>query len=156
MQTFGDLQDFLSENGPFNALIGFSEGAAVAASLLVHEARRTYDFGNAPAWNCAIFFSAGYLTDPNDMLDSGVIRQMNAADDGTVIKIPTAHIWSEQDALVGFGEKLSKMCDNSTKEEFIHSLGHQVPGAKTEDGLSETLRAIERTVERALVEERIR
>jgi hypothetical protein len=125
----------------------------VAASVLVHQERRANDLGLGKNWRCAIFFSAGYLTDPDDAQDAGIVRQMNPAVDGVVIRIPTAHIWSKADACVGYGERLSNMCDASTKEEVVHDLGHQIPGSRSEENLPVVVRAIERTVERALSNE---
>jgi hypothetical protein len=36
-----------------------------------------------------------------------------------------------------------------TKEEFIHDLGHTIPGAQSGEGVPETVCVIRRTIDRA-------
>jgi hypothetical protein len=63
---------------------------------------------------------------------------------------PLSGLWTSSG--MGDPEKLHQslfqLC-NDERELFSHQLGHEVPGAKSAEGLSGALRAIERTIERA-------
>jgi hypothetical protein len=138
------LLDMVQSEGPFDGLMGFSEGGAVAAFMLIEDARHHFaDF------KCGIFFSAAPPFDP-DVVRNGVLRWIDPATDGILLTIPTAHIWSAvADVNSEKARSLSGICDDSVKEVFIHSLGHAVPGSKSEEALAGTLRVIEHTIENA-------
>lgn len=125
--------------------MGFSEGGTVAAFMLTEDKRRP--FGD---FKCAIFFSAGPPPDP-DAVRSGIIRHVDPVTDGVVLEIPTAHIWSDIVEIdsVRAHRPLAQLCDEELRQEFIHDLGHDVPGSKLTRGLEGALRAIEHTIETA-------
>ncbi|KAI9691979.1 MAG: hypothetical protein M1820_009631 [Bogoriella megaspora] len=150
-QVIDDLQAFIQLEGPFDGIVGFSEGGALAASLLLYyERRKTSGDQTLPKFNCAVFICSGDLVDPDDVLTKTIIRKVNFAADGHVIEIPTAHILSEEDDLYpGSGQSMRTLCEPSLREEFVHQLGHQVPGALSNDGVFEAARAIQRTIHRA-------
>ena len=58
------LYDIMERDGPFDGIIGYSEGATVAATLLLHEQRRFETHGIEPMFKCALFF-AGVRCSPN-------------------------------------------------------------------------------------------
>lgn len=137
--------DFVKTQGPFDGLMGFSEGGTVAAFMLIEDMR--HPFGE---FKCAIFFSAAPPPDP-DAVRSGIVRHVDHATDGVLLKIPTAHIWSnvvEIDSTRAH-RPLAQLCDEELRQEFIHDLGHDVPGSKSNQGLDGALRAIEHTIETA-------
>jgi predicted esterase len=148
---YHNLKTLVSEEGMFDGVIGFSEGAAVAASLIVDHIRRTTAQESTPfAFKLAIFFCAANPVDA-DAVQRGSIELLDPGREGEVIAIPTAHIWARNDDVhPGFGQRLSALCSASTKEEYVHDLGHTIPGAQSGEGVSETTRVIRRTVERAL------
>jgi predicted esterase len=127
--------------------MGFSEGGAVAAWMLIENSKHPLTFGS---FKCAVFFSAAVPFDP-DVVRTGVIKPFDPAIENEVIKIPTAHIWSnEGDVNVEGAQSLATLCDAEHREIFVHSLGHNVPGSKADsEALTGTLRVIERTIERA-------
>ncbi len=159
------LVDIVESQGPFDGLMGFSEGGIVAAMLLVEDSRRPF-----AGFKCGIFFSAAPPLDPDD-IRNGTARCLNPATDGVAVKIPTAHIWSSKTAEAGFGqlpsplahlwsgagwenpervhEALARLCNERLCEVFMHDLGHGVPGSTSDQGLRGTLRAIEHTIENA-------
>ncbi|KAL6805518.1 serine hydrolase domain-containing protein [Trichoderma sp. SZMC 28012] len=160
------LVDFIANNGPFQGIMGFSEGGIVAAMLLAEDARQAF-----AGFQCGILLSAAPPLDPAGIhREPATLRCLNPAVDGAVIRVPTAHIVGACEPfarllpvsplaglLVSGGmedpEKLHKLlfqlCDEDGRELFIHPLGHEVPGAKSVEGLSGTIRVIERTIERA-------
>ncbi|KAI8626580.1 hypothetical protein F5Y19DRAFT_220925 [Xylariaceae sp. FL1651] len=143
---YHDLLDLVKAQGPFDGLMGFSEGGAVAAWMLLENSRHPLTFGS---FKCAIFFSAAVPFDP-DVVRSGIVRAVDPLVYGGVIKIPTAHIWSdEKDVNAKHAQSLTSLCDAGLRETFVHSLGHNVPGSKSDEALSGTLRVVEHTIERA-------
>lgn len=125
--------------------MGFSEGGGVASFLLIEDARRP--FGN---FRCAIFFSSAAPFDP-DYLQRGIVRSADRTSDGIVeIKIPTAHMWSSTgDESSESASVVARMSAKGLREEFVHDLGHDIPGAKSDRGLSKAVRIIEHTIEKA-------
>ncbi|GAP86940.2 putative duf341 domain protein [Rosellinia necatrix] len=144
---YHDLLDVVHSQGPFDGLMGFSEGAAVAAWMLIENANHPLTFGPL---QCAIFFSAGVPFHP-DVVRTGIVRPVDPAIEGEMVQIPTAHIWSdENDVNCEAAQSLASLCSANVRETFVHTLGHNVPGSKSDSGtLVGALRAIERTIERA-------
>ncbi|ORY58511.1 serine hydrolase FSH [Pseudomassariella vexata] len=139
-----DLLDLIRSEGPFDALMGFSEGGAVAALLLVTDARHS-----VASFQCAIFFSAAPPFDPDD-LQKGELRWVNADTDGEIIKIPTAHMWSREGDVNSIkSQHLVGLCEREGRETYVHGLGHDVPGAKSEKDLAGAVRVIEHVIENA-------
>jgi predicted esterase len=142
-----NIEDFIEEEGPFDGLFGFSEGAAVAATFIIHQSRRL----NQPEdrIKCAVFFCGGIPEDP-DCLARGMIRSLDPEQDGEIIDIPTAHIWAENDiSYPNNGRKLFGLCRKDARESYVHQLGHSIPGSTSNKGLSETVRVIQRVFEYA-------
>jgi hypothetical protein len=155
--------DYVQSSGPFDGVMGFSEGAIVAAMLLVEDARRTF-----AGFRCTFFFSG---VPPPNLTTSGMIRAVDATDGAPhTVCIPTAHMWSDcspqvQDGLrlltplaplfdqnadsSALHESLARLCDEGNREVFQHDLGHDLPGANSTHGLAGTVRTMERTIERA-------
>ncbi|KAI0875890.1 serine hydrolase FSH [Hypoxylon argillaceum] len=144
---YHDLLDIVNNQGPFDGLMGFSEGGAVAAWMLIENSRHPLTFG---PFKCAIFFSAAVPFDP-DVVRSGIVKPVDPAIEGEMIKIPTAHAWSsENDVNEKAAQSLASLCSAKVRETFVHTLGHNVPGSKSDsEALAGALRIIERTIERA-------
>ena len=80
------LVKIMQERGPFDAIIGYSEGATVAATLLLHEQRRFKKKGITPMFKYAIFFAGWPPVDPDT-------HHMILSDESdAMIEIPTCHI----------------------------------------------------------------
>ncbi|KAF6789998.1 hypothetical protein CSOJ01_14672 [Colletotrichum sojae] len=164
------LKDAAQSQGPFDGVVGFSEGGIVAATLLVEDARWPF-----AGFRCGILFSAAPPLDPDD-LRSGIVRCMDPVRDGAVVRVPTAHIYSHEmdvaaskgQACVGGNVKsplhelwaqaglntpehihasLARLCDES--HVFVHDQGHRVPGSRSREALRGALRAIDRTIQSA-------
>lgn len=58
------LFDIMEKEGPFEGIIGYSEGATVAGTLLLAEQRRREKLGIQPMIKCAIFFAGWPPLDP--------------------------------------------------------------------------------------------
>src|SRR5262249_33193907 len=145
-RVYHDICSFVISQGPFDGLVGFSEGASVAATILIEDARRNnHDLG----LKCAVLFCGMPPVDLNlDLI--GKARLFSPEVDGVMIHVPTAHIYSLAGKVCpGMGADLARMCYEDTREVFIHNLGHDIPGSGSDESLREAVRVIERTVEMA-------
>jgi dienelactone hydrolase len=80
------LYRIMREDGPFEGIIGYSEGATVAATMLLHEQRRFEITGIPPMFKCALFFAGWPPMNPD--LDAIVL----ADESDLTITIPTCHV----------------------------------------------------------------
>jgi hypothetical protein len=145
-QAYHDFRTFIQIKGPFDGLLGFSEGASVAATILIEDARRQCA---SLKIRCAIFFCGVSPLDLDFDGTNGGIRLLEPATDGVLLHIPTAHIWcddSEWPTILG--KDLATLCDASMSEHVVHKLGHNIPGSRSEQALRDTVRAVRRTIER--------
>lgn len=85
-RTLEYLYEVMEQNGPFDGIVGYSEGATIAATLLLHEQLREANEGRQPMFRCALFFGGWPPMTP--MLDGLVL----ADESDLVIEIPTCHI----------------------------------------------------------------
>lgn len=80
------LYHIMEEDGPFDGIIGYSEGATVASTLLLHEQRRFETLGIPPMFKCALFFAGWPPMTPE-------LNEIVLADESELtINIPTCHI----------------------------------------------------------------
>ena len=137
----------MEEEGPFDGIIGFSQGAALAATYLL---RFSQEKPHEPLpFKCAIFFSGGVPIDLR-ALDQGKISFIDPKLTGTLLRLPTAHIWAHNDTVVpGGGEMLSMLCDDLYKNVYIHGEGHAIPGARAKEAVQGAVKAIKRTIDQA-------
>ncbi|CAG8952792.1 hypothetical protein HYFRA_00009038 [Hymenoscyphus fraxineus] len=151
LTLYNDLKILVEDEGPFDAVMAFSEGAAVAASLIVDHIRCTSAGEFSPfGFKCAIFLCSANPLDASE-IQKGKLRLLSSDIDGRLIQIPTAHIWTpEDDVHPGFGMTLTKLCASDLMENHVHDLGHTIPGAQSDKGVPEAVRAIRRTLERAM------
>lgn len=146
------FEDYVAEEGPFDAVMGFSQGGGLAASFLIHRMQQNAEHEREfPTFRCAIFFSGGEPEDPSGVITGSDRRFMNYDADGEVIEIPTAHIWGKNDELYPtYGPVLSKICKASDREDFVHDGGHIIPGPRDPAAVAGSIRAIKRTLGRAM------
>ena len=118
-----DLDRFnklLDSEGPFDAVLGFSLGACVAATLLEDNIRRSRDKGVPSMFKMAIFLCG---CPPFDLRNSGLLLADTA---GKVFQLPTVHVIGSADPLIDFALALYNLCDPDTAEIFDHGRGHQL------------------------------
>lgn len=131
-------------------MISFSHAGVLATAFLIREAK-LYPTKHLldPTFKVAIFFSSVQAVDPVLLMESGTQKFLNASD-GTLIRIPTAHIWGKDDVTWGTESKsVAGICDPEKRMIFIHSGGHEIPGAKAKSDLYGAVHSIRRTVDAA-------
>jgi hypothetical protein len=145
-KALDDMTEFLKLEGPYDGLIAFSLGGALAATWLLRQAQL---YPNVPLpVKCAVFLSAGAAVDLASLQRGEVALQ--TVDDLYLRGFPTAHIWGRNDELwADRSERLCGMCDPQDRVVFLHEEGHSVPGTRAKEALLGCVRAIRRTVGRA-------
>ncbi|KAL2265958.1 hypothetical protein VTJ83DRAFT_5310 [Remersonia thermophila] len=118
------LLKIMQEQGPFDGIIGYSEGATVAATLLLHEQRRFKRKGIKPMFKYAIFFAGWPPVDPDrhNIILSDESEEM--------IEIPTCHIIGSLDPYVHGSLALYNVCNPDDAYIFDHAKGHTLPRDK--------------------------
>ena len=145
-----NLDQYIALEGPFDGVLAFSQGASLAATLMIRRATQKEANPLVPPFNCAIFFSAAFPLDYAALLHSQ-IEEVSLSSRGEVITTPTAHIWGENDGKYrDMSDRLSKLCRQELKTEFIHSSGHEIPSSGSKDAVISAVNAIRRTITRAL------
>ncbi|OCK83580.1 hypothetical protein K432DRAFT_290762 [Lepidopterella palustris CBS 459.81] len=114
------VEEALESEGPFDGVIGFSQGAALAASIMLH---RSMAFETLP-FRFAIFLCSGLPFSP---LPS-TVRRMHPQLDQARIDIPTADMYGKQDTeYYDQSKNLVKFCNPASCFTVEHPGGHEVP-----------------------------
>lgn len=97
-----------------------------------------------------------FLGPPLKLVDvgfpAGTIRLLDPKADGILLDVPTAQIWSQSGVISrGMDQTLLQLSTEEVKEDLVHGLGHDVPGASSDEALGSAVLVIERTIERARV-----
>ncbi|KAL3473498.1 serine hydrolase FSH [Aspergillus californicus] len=134
----------IDREGPFDAVMGFSQGAALAYSMILHHAEKNGPSA-PPLFEAAVFICAG---SPYEL--SGRTTATMPESGGFPVTIPTAHIVGKLDSLYAQGMKLYGLCEPSKSEIYDHGSKHTIPfDAKNNDAM---VGVIERVIERAAKE----
>ena len=147
-KALSDLERYVAEEGPFDGVMAFSVGGTLAAALIISKLNEYQGRNIHPPFKCALFLSGGAPFDPAAALRDD-IRNIGATE-GELIQIPTAHIWGSNDELAkSTSVVLSDLCDLRLRTVFVHHLGHDVPGARSQQALNGAVRAIRRTIDQS-------
>ncbi|KAI1778352.1 serine hydrolase-domain-containing protein [Hypoxylon cercidicola] len=126
----------IDDDPEIDGLIGYSEGAMMAACICAEENKRWEEMGVPRRIKFAIFFAG---TPPLVREGSGFAAKL-ADEHGTVIKIPTFHVFGSNDPLVYSSVALYNCCDPDAAQLYDHGLGHLVPrDADNVEQLGDTL-----------------
>ena len=110
------------EEGPFDCILGYSEGAIAAATYVVDvlEKCAAGDDKIVPP-KCAVFFSGTNAYDPNGK------GWLHADKCGQVITIPTCHFFAHHDPQAFLAVGLYHLCDEEVASMLDHGRGHTIP-----------------------------
>ncbi|OCL14367.1 hypothetical protein AOQ84DRAFT_371348 [Glonium stellatum] len=118
------LYRIMEEEGPFEGIIGYSEGATVAATLLLNEQHRFEVKGIPPMFKCALFFAGWPPMNPE-------LNAMVLSDESDLtIDIPTCHVIGSLDPYLAGSIALYNICDPHSAYLFDHAKGHTLPRDK--------------------------
>ena len=108
-----------SDMGPFDSLLGFSEGAMVAAQILL-EQERTW---TQHSFKCAVFFSG---VPP---ARGGNAGSYLADECGQLLRSPTVHFFGAKDPGKHASVALANLCTSDNAVIYDHGHGHEIPRA---------------------------
>lgn len=141
-QAMDYLYQIIEEEGPFDGIIGYSEGATVAATLILHEQMRYEIEGREPTIKCALFFGGW------PPLNADLNRIVLADESDLTITIPTCHVSKYSRSLVYLminclsitvgsldpylagSIALYNVCEPDNAYLFDHAKGHTLPRDK--------------------------
>ena len=147
-QGLEELNCFIESDGPFDGILAFSQGAQVAATYLAWKAAKDPLHQQLrPVFKCAVFLSGAVPADPTALWQDE-LRTLDPTVDGQVIGIPTVNVWGSKDPRKDSAILLSRLCKPQFATNVTHGGEHVVPGAGDTVGLSLTVAAIRKTVER--------
>ncbi len=120
-QAILHLDDYLAAEGPFDAVLGFSAGAVLAALYI---ARKQREEASVPL-RCAIFVSSAESTRRVAHLGLGVSGEC----DNTRIRILRRTYGAPMMTRPRpEGGDLSRLCDPAVSLTLVHDGGHEFPG----------------------------
>ncbi|KAK5807309.1 hypothetical protein VI817_001567 [Penicillium citrinum] len=117
--AFEHIQNETAQKGPFDAVMGFSQGAALAAAFLIHHAKTNPT--SPPPWRVAVFLCGGIPW------ESSGLEYVIPKPDEFPIRIPTAHIVGKLDPLYPESMKLYALCEPANAAFYDHGSKHMVP-----------------------------
>ncbi|KAI2643594.1 serine hydrolase FSH [Xylaria nigripes] len=118
------LLNIMKKEGPFEGIIGYSEGATVAGTLLLAEQELFEKTGRQPMIRCAVFFAGWPPLDPRTY--SIVLSD----ESDRMISIHTCHIIGSIDPYVAGSMALYNICEPDYAYIFDHGKGHTLPRDK--------------------------
>ncbi|MCJ1384591.1 hypothetical protein MMC17_007709 [Xylographa soralifera] len=142
-----DLDAYITAEGTFDAVMGFSQGALLASTLIARNEKQRLP----QPFKCAVFFSGGVPAD-YDALSLGRLHGIDLTIEGEAISIPTTHVWGSKDQQwPGRAFELSKVCSPRVRTIYIHDGGHEAPGSKSKSAVTSVVHAIRRTIDQAII-----
>ncbi|KAK4200775.1 serine hydrolase FSH [Triangularia verruculosa] len=148
LAALDQLDTYVQEEGPFDGLMAFSQGATIAATYLANKSR----YNEPSPFKCAVLFSAGGVFDV-ELLKKGVVSPLTAETAGEIIRIPTAHIWGVNDSMVESGT-VSAVCEAGKREVYVHDGGHEIPAVRSPVQVKACVRVLRRVISIAASEEK--
>ncbi|KAK7402557.1 hypothetical protein QQX98_011695 [Neonectria punicea] len=141
------VMDIIEEDGPFDACMGFSQGAALLASLILSH-QNSHPF-SPPLFHLAVFICGSSALHVSE--SDGVWSRLNPRSleqQKKRIRIPTVHIIGAKDSAYQESVNLRDMCEPRNRLEYLHGSGHEVP--RNVRVTAEMARVVGKGMERAL------
>ena len=136
------LKDIIREEGPFQAIFGFSLGSVVGGNLILDNLKRNRAKGLECDFKLAIFASG---LPPCNFEEGGMLL---ADSHGEVFPMPTCHIIGSDDPMIDFYLALYNLCNQDKAVLFDHGKGHRlVWNPVAVNSLAEVLSGMIREVE---------
>lgn len=117
------LIELLDREGDLDGVIGYSEGARIAGSLVLEEELRQRKTGRTPRIKCAVFLAGWQPVSPK-------FGEVFADETEVRINIPTCHVVGSSDPFVDASLCMYNLCDQDYADLFDHGGGHVLPREK--------------------------
>ncbi|KAK0118210.1 hypothetical protein ONS95_012514 [Cadophora gregata] len=115
------VQEVVEEDGPFDCVIGFSQGASVAAAYIAH-CEKDPTVLDLP-FRMAVFICAA-LIPPELAAKSELAKSIQSFGN---ISVPTVSIVGQRDLCYNQSVALATTCKNTTSQLVFFDGGHHVP-----------------------------
>lgn len=135
------LEKYIEVEGPFDGVIAFSQGGAMATSLLLG---RNAEGTPYTPFKCAVFLAAGVPWSLEALQHNELVRLDKSF--ATRISIPTAHVYASNDIWGDMSETVEALCAPQVRHGYVHELGHTIPGRRTPEILKSSLSVIRRAL----------
>lgn len=158
------IRAVVAQDGPYDGVIGFSEGAALAAAILIEDTS-SVDGWCIPTFRFAMFFNAVNLLSPTKafgkrLLESDVKKAMDTFTEGAnkhqypaldcvytlcaksvpaLINVPTLHVLGLRDNFREASEELIKLCEGHRATTVRTTAGHEMPRGQEMKQVAEKL-----------------
>ncbi|KAL5755321.1 hypothetical protein ACOSP7_023541 [Xanthoceras sorbifolium] len=113
------LEDYMAKHGPYDGLMGFSQGAVLSGGLIGMQIHGDA-LKNIPKLKFVIFISGGKLGGPRFSAPKLAVNAF-----ASPIQTPSLHFLSDKDFLRADGEVLKKSFVDPVA--IYHNMGHTVP-----------------------------
>lgn len=150
LRALDQLETYLAIHGPFDGVLGFSQGAEFALMYLIRHIH-IYPGEPLPFKVCVLLSRIG-VYDPACWLDTGRAVSLVEMPKGlSKIRIPVAAVWGEKDWEITKNESLatSGLIDEEFIWAFVHGGGHEIPGPSINGSVSGAVKVIRRAVTQA-------
>jgi pimeloyl-ACP methyl ester carboxylesterase len=142
ISAFAMLENFIELEGPFDGVIGFSQGAGLA---IMYMAKRKVENPRAtPPWKCAVLFSPTAIGDPFQWLETGEMRPLQELPGGSMIDIPTTMIWGNKDGYAVDLLSLKRLFWDKAFWHYVFDGGHELPSPQIDSSIVNTVKLIRR------------
>jgi len=162
------LDSYIAAEGPFDAVMGFSNGASLAVMHIVHKAQQAKAMSacqserregpivstasnnsaaspaEQPPFKLAVLFSCTAAFDPEAYYSRGEVQALDFHRVGELIAIPTVHIWGCNDPRKAESEQVHHLCRPDLRSMYVHDGGHEVPGLGVKAGLASSVKVVRR------------
>ncbi|KAF7595010.1 hypothetical protein BBP40_007611 [Aspergillus hancockii] len=136
-RAFEYTMQIIEKQGPFDGVMGFSQGAALACSLLINHAATN----DVPLFKVAIFICGA---PPYESSGREFVKPVPGV---YPVNIPTTNIVGKQDKIYDASMLLYGLCEPSKAEFYDHGSRHLIPfDLRNTEAM---VAAIEKTIERA-------
>ncbi|KAF3905337.1 hypothetical protein AA313_de0204024 [Arthrobotrys entomopaga] len=142
-----DLKRYIEVEGPFDGVLGFSHGAALASSYLLGQVvlADSEKLKSESPWKYAIFLSGGVPCDLTFLRKGELVPVTKTSK--LQIGIPTAHIFAKNDVWYEIGSSvIESLSISQVRHISIHNEGHVIPSRRSPEALCSAANAIRRTI----------
>ena len=147
LSALDDLEEYVAQEGPFDGIMGFSQGAALAAMLIIRH-DNSIRCQSDSLFHFGVFICAA-VPHKEAALKSGIVEFLDPAVDGQPVKVPTANIIGSKDPHLSNAVRLGNLCQERGKVVFDHGGGHDIPRHPKEI-TAEIAQAILDTIQKSL------
>jgi hypothetical protein len=145
IKALDQLGAYLAIEGPFDGVIGFSQGALLAIAYMLRYQQQNPQ--GAQPFKCAVLIAWTNAHKFLNWLRAEAIQDLAIPPaGGAPINIPTVAILGEQDAASTNDGTTIKLFNEKTLSVFVHQGGHETPGPNIPDSLSGSVKVIRRAV----------